>query len=76
MMVERGLGVSLLPDIRSPLTASLRVARIALPDEAERRRFGIIWARSSARLRLIDGLVAAARQARDEEAGGGGREQL
>jgi len=62
MMVERGLGVSLLPDISSPLTASLRVARIALPDEVERRRFGIIWPRSSARLQLILGLVAAARE--------------
>jgi len=62
MMVERGLGVSLLPETHSPLTAPLRVARIALPDATERRRFGIIWQRSSARLPLVTGLVAAARR--------------
>jgi DNA-binding transcriptional LysR family regulator len=60
MMVERRLGVSLIPDTASPLTASLNVARIALPDEAEKRRFGIIWPRSSARLHIVEGLIAAA----------------
>jgi DNA-binding transcriptional LysR family regulator len=65
MMVERCLGVSLLPDTASPLTASLRVARIALPDETEKRRFGIIWQRSSVRQRAVGGLIDAARKVID-----------
>jgi DNA-binding transcriptional LysR family regulator len=60
MMVERGLGVSLVPDTASPLTASLAVAKIALPAEFELRRFGVVWQRASARARLIRGWLDAA----------------
>lgn len=60
MMVDRGLGVSLVPDIASPLLDGQRVAKIALPLPSEPRRFGILWARSSARLPLIQGFVASA----------------
>jgi len=60
MMVDRGLGVSLVPDIASPLLAGQRIAKIALPIASEARRFGILWLRSSARLRLIQGLVGSA----------------
>ncbi|MEJ8850410.1 LysR substrate-binding domain-containing protein [Variovorax rhizosphaerae] len=61
MMVDRGLGVSLVPDIASLLLAGQRIAKIALPLHSEARRFGILWLRSSPRLRLIQGLVASAR---------------
>ena len=61
MMVDRGLGVSLVPDIASPLTAGLRVAKIALPLASEARHFGIVWQRASARARLIRGLIDSAR---------------
>ncbi|MEJ8854515.1 LysR family transcriptional regulator [Variovorax robiniae] len=60
MMVNRGLGVSIVPDIASPLLDGLLVAKIALPLGSEARRFGILWLRSSPRLRLIQGLVASA----------------
>jgi DNA-binding transcriptional LysR family regulator len=60
MMVDRGLGVSLVPDIASPLLDGQRVAKIALPLPSEPRRFGILWSRSSARLPLIEGFVASA----------------
>jgi DNA-binding transcriptional LysR family regulator len=60
MMVNRGLGVSLVPDIASPLLEGQRVAKIPLPLASEARRFGMLWLRSSARLRLIQGLVEAA----------------
>ena len=60
MMVDRGLGVSLVPDIASPLLAGQRIAKIELPIASEARRFGILWLRSSARLRLIQGLVGSA----------------
>ncbi|AGU51097.1 transcriptional regulator, LysR family [Variovorax paradoxus B4] len=61
MMVDRGLGVSLVPDIASPLLDGQRVAKIALPLPSEPRRFGVLWQRASPRLRLIQGLVDSAR---------------
>lgn len=61
MMVDRGLGVSLVPDIASPLTQGLKVAKLKLADARESRRFGIAWQRASVRGRLIRGLIEAAR---------------
>ena len=63
VMVDRGLGVSLVPDIASPLTHGLKLARLALPLASESRRFGIAWQRASVRARLIRGLVESARAA-------------
>ncbi|MDH6166882.1 DNA-binding transcriptional LysR family regulator [Variovorax boronicumulans] len=60
MMVDRGLGVSLVPDIASPLLEGQRVAKIALPLPSEPRRFGILWLRASPRQRLIRGFVDSA----------------
>jgi DNA-binding transcriptional LysR family regulator len=53
MMVDRRLGVSLVPDIVSPLTTTLGIARLALPLKTEPRRFGLLWHRASPRGRLI-----------------------
>ncbi len=61
MMVSEGLGVSLVPDIASPLTAALKIARIPLPDLAEPRRFGVLWRRGTARARLVAAFLAQAR---------------
>jgi DNA-binding transcriptional LysR family regulator len=63
MMVDRGLGVSLVPDIVSPLTAELAITRMALPMKTEPRRFGLLWHRASPRGRLIQGLLRCAQQA-------------
>jgi DNA-binding transcriptional LysR family regulator len=60
MMVDRGLGVSLMPDIVSPLTASLDVAKLALPVQTDPRRFGVLWHRASPRGRLIRGFLRCA----------------
>ncbi|SCX73643.1 LysR family transcriptional regulator [Variovorax sp. EL159] len=60
MMVDRGLGVSLVPDIASPLLEGQRVTKIPLPLPSEPRRFGILWQRASPRLRLIQGFVESA----------------
>jgi DNA-binding transcriptional LysR family regulator len=60
MMVDRGLGVSLVPDIASPLLEGQRVAKIPLPMPSEPRRFGILWQRASPRQRLIRGFVDSA----------------
>lgn len=59
-MVDRGLGIWLVPDIASPLLEGQRVAKIALPLPSEPRRFGILWLRASARLALIRDFVASA----------------
>ena len=69
MMVDRGLGVSLAPDIVSPLTAGLDIVRMALPMKTEPRRFGLLWHRASPRARLIKGLLRCADQVlkREEE---------
>jgi DNA-binding transcriptional LysR family regulator len=63
MMVDRGLGVSLAPDISSPLTTALHIARLPLPKTSEPRRFGVLWQRASIRAPLIRGIVACARDA-------------
>lgn len=60
MMVDRGLGVSLVPDIVSPLTTGLGVAKLALPIATEPRRFGMLWHRASPRRRLIEGFLQCA----------------
>lgn len=62
MLVERGLGVSLAPDVTSPFAGQLRVARLKLPGGLEPRRFGILWPRGSVRARLVAGLVDSARE--------------
>jgi len=58
MMVHEGLGVSLVPDIQSPLTVGLNIARIPLGDLLEPRRFGLLWRRGSSRSRLVEAFAA------------------
>jgi DNA-binding transcriptional LysR family regulator len=60
MMVDRGLGVSLVPDIVSPLMTQLNVVKLALPVRTEPRRFGVLWHQASPRGRLIRGFLASA----------------
>ena len=60
MMVDRGLGVSLVPDIASPLLDGQRIVKIPLPLPSEPRRFGVLWLRASPRQRLIRGFVDSA----------------
>ena len=61
MMVDRGMGVSLVPDTALNLPDGQGVVRLALPEESQSRRFGVMWLRSSARLPLIHKLVECAR---------------
>ncbi|WP_416819887.1 LysR family transcriptional regulator [Delftia tsuruhatensis] len=61
MMVDRGLGVSLVPDTALNLPDGQGVVRLALPEESQSLRFGVMWLRSSARLPLIHKLVECAR---------------
>lgn len=63
VMVDRGLGVSLVPDWANPWPEGLRVARIPLPEPAEPRRIGVVWSRSSVRVRLVTALLQESRKA-------------
>lgn len=60
MMVDRGLGVTLVPDIDSPLLASLDVVKLTPVGPVAPRRFGLLWHRASPKTRLIEGLLASA----------------
>ena len=54
IMVDRGLGVSILPDLAPPWPEGLSLAKLPLPDAAAfARRIGVVWARASLRLRLV-----------------------
>jgi DNA-binding transcriptional LysR family regulator len=53
VMVDRGLGVTLLPDWPPPWPEGLSIRKLRLPDRSFRRRTGLIWNRASPRLRLI-----------------------
>jgi len=55
MMVERGLGVTLLPDWASPWLEALNLRKISVPDPSFRRRVGLLWLRESPR----DGVIRA-----------------
>jgi DNA-binding transcriptional LysR family regulator len=57
VMVDRGLGVSLVPDWARPWPEGLRLARLPLPEESVPRRIGVIWSRASVRLRLVNVLL-------------------
>lgn len=54
VMVDRGLGVSLVPDWTRPWPEGLKLARLPLPLHCEPRRVGLIWSRASLRLRLVE----------------------
>jgi DNA-binding transcriptional LysR family regulator len=65
VMVDRGLGVSLLPDFAPPWPEGLSLAKLALPDAAAfARRIGVVWARASLRLRLVYAFLEQAAAAR------------
>lgn len=57
VMVDRGLGVSLVPDWMSPWPAGLSLSRLPLPGNPVGRRIGIVWSRATVRLRLVDVLL-------------------
>ena len=62
VMVGRGLGISLLPDWAPPWPAGVSVAKIALPSNAPERQIGLVWSRTSSRIRLIRALLTVATQ--------------
>jgi DNA-binding transcriptional LysR family regulator len=61
VMVDRGLGVSLVPDWARPWPEGLHLVRIPLPDAGVSRRIGVVWSRSTVRLRLVNALLRECR---------------
>ncbi|HJR72142.1 MAG TPA: LysR family transcriptional regulator [Luteimonas sp.] len=63
VMVDRGLGVSLVPDWARPWPEGLKVVRIPLPQATVPRRIGVVWSRSSVRVRLVTVFLQESRKA-------------
>lgn len=60
VMVDRGLGVSLVPDWSHPWPEGLRLVRLPVPLDSEPRRIGVVWSRSTIRIRLVTAFVEEA----------------
>jgi len=56
-MVDRGLGVSIVPDWTPPWPEGIDIVRLQLPERRIGRRIGIVWSRSSVRMRLVTVLL-------------------
>jgi DNA-binding transcriptional LysR family regulator len=64
VMVDRGLGVSLVPDWAPPWPEGLSLAKLPVPDPSFARRIGLVWSRASLRLRLVHAFLEQAAVAR------------
>lgn len=60
VMVDRGLGVSLLPDWAPPWPEGLSLVKLPVPDRSFSRRIGLVWPRASLRIRLINAFLEQA----------------
>jgi len=61
VMVDRGLGVSLLPDWAPPWPGGLSLAKLPVPSgRSFARRIGLIWPKASVRLRLVKAFLEQA----------------
>ncbi|GAB5096309.1 LysR substrate-binding domain-containing protein [Caballeronia sp. LP006] len=59
-LVDRGLGVSLVPDWAPHEYPGISVRKWALPNAAPKRLVGLLWGRSCARIRLVQAFLGAA----------------
>jgi DNA-binding transcriptional LysR family regulator len=57
VMVDKGIGVSLVPDWAKPWPEALNLVRIPLPITFEPRRIGVVWSASSIRRRLLNAFL-------------------
>ena len=57
VMVDRGLGVSIVPTWARPWPEGLQLATLPLPLPCEPRRIGVLWTRSTIRLRLVKAFI-------------------
>jgi DNA-binding transcriptional LysR family regulator len=69
VMVDRGLGVSLMPDWAPPWPEGLSLAKLPVPGASSfARRVGLVWTRASLRLRLVHAFLEQAMAARAQGA--------
>jgi DNA-binding transcriptional LysR family regulator len=61
VMVDRGLGVSIVPDWAPPWPEGLVLTKLPLPLPFPKRHLGLVWRRASACIRLVEALLAEAR---------------
>jgi DNA-binding transcriptional LysR family regulator len=62
VMVNRGLGISIVPDWAPPWPAGLDIVKLPLPHSAATRTVGLVVTRSSPRTNLVATLVQTSRQ--------------
>ena len=60
VLVDQGLGVSLVPDWAQPWPEGLSLRKLPTADRIFARHIGVLWARSSVRLRLVQNFVKEA----------------
>lgn len=60
VMVDRGLGVSLVPDWSPPWPEGISIVRLPLPANEIGRRIGVVWSRGTVRMRLVNVLLEEA----------------
>lgn len=60
MLVDRGLGVSLIPDWAPPWPEGLRLRKLSLPGRPDPRVLGLLWLRSTPRAAPVRALLDAA----------------
>ena len=63
LMVHKRLGVSLLPQFQSLLTAPLEIIAMQLPDAPAARSFGLLWKTATPKIALIKAFIAFSQQA-------------
>jgi len=59
-MVDRGLGVSLMPNWAPPWPEGLSLLKLALPPNSFNRRIGLVWTKASVRAQLVRAVLETA----------------
>jgi DNA-binding transcriptional LysR family regulator len=60
IMVDKGLGVSLVPDWSPPWPEGLALRKLPVPDDSFTRYIGLLWTRASLRARLVHAFLEVA----------------
>jgi DNA-binding transcriptional LysR family regulator len=60
VMVDRGLGVSLVPDWAPPWPEGLSLRKLSVPNPSFTRYIGLLWTRASLRIRLVHAFLEIA----------------
>jgi len=60
IMVDRGLGVSLVPDWSPPWPEGLSLRKLPVPDDRFTRHIGLLWTRASLRAGLVHAFLEVA----------------